>query len=145
MRRLWSCVILAVVALLVFSTASVGAGGKKSYSLTDSGTNYTDCSFQPRFEWTNYPERATYTIRVWILYDGAYVPHPQYPNQHFMDWTSTTTLGTGTYGVGAGTGASTSAHTITYRATLTKNGTNPRLLVDTSLVYTDMYCNNVAS
>lgn len=145
MRRLWSCVIVAVLALSLLSTASVGAAGKKTAIISDPGTSASDCNFQPRFDWTNYSDRATYTVHLWVLFDGERITHPYY-GTYIFDWWNSNVTGTGSITSGGEwtLTAATSPHTITYRATLTTNDSKLRVVANKSIVYTGMLCSSQA-
>lgn len=146
MRRLSVSVFVAVLALSLLTTATVGAAGRKTATISDPGTSATDCNFRPEFQWANYPDRTTYTVHLWVLFDGNPIYHPTYPTIQILTWTDGNVTGTGSISSGSEhtLTAAASPHTITYRATLTANEGKLRVVADRSIVYTGMYCTSQA-
>jgi hypothetical protein len=129
MRRRWSIVIIAALALALAAAIPADAGGKKSVTISDGWSGTSDCSLSLSFAWENYGGKLGTTYTGWLEYwfDDMRPLAASYESD------GTSSLGPYSVNLGPTTGTSHSIQ-ITYR--LTKNGDHPRVVFERTVTHT---------
>jgi hypothetical protein len=121
MGRKSALMVVVVFALLVAATVPVAGAGKKSATLTVYPIAGQPCNILSTFTWANYGTK-TYSARLQILYDGA-------ASVFDHTWANSGGDGQVAYNT-AFTGTTTEPHILTVVATLSTEGSRPRVLVE---------------